>query len=363
MSASSATPPYGVTQEAFGNGIDINLKNGSYHDIVIDHFTMTDVGLSNGAGTAHPGGGAIVVKARDDGATYGAAPATYIGVVTIADGTIDGTSTGIRAGEPGQNIAGPAVQVTDVGITDAVHNSLHGDIDNVTQSPMTVTLDDDGNTLVAHAGATGSFVINGGAGDDVVTTGAGADTLNGGAGNDTLDGGAGADTMVGGDGNDTYIVDNAGDGSRQRGQRHRHGAVVGQLHARRQCREPDPDRQRQHQRHRQRRRQCHHRQHRQQRSHRRRRQRHARRQCRHRYGVLHRHADRGQHHGRRRHRSGGGGNQPGWQVVASGGKAPTLSPASRRSPTAPATASCWSAAAASPPSRPRSTRRSTATPS
>ena len=60
--------PYGV-QGAFGNGIDINLKNGSYHDIVIDDFTMTDVGLSNGAGTAHPGGGAIVVKARDDGAS------------------------------------------------------------------------------------------------------------------------------------------------------------------------------------------------------------------------------------------------------------------------------------------------------
>ena len=34
-----------------------------------------------------------------------------------------------------------------------------------------------------------------------------------------------------------------GDGSAQR--RHRHGAVVGQLHARRQCREPDPDRHRQ----------------------------------------------------------------------------------------------------------------------
>ena len=168
-------------------------------------------GCPTAPGLPHLGGGAIVVKARDDGPTYGAAPATYIGAVTIADGTIDGTSTGIRAGEPGQNIAGPAVQVTDVGITDAVHNSLHGDIDNVTQSPMTVTLDDDGNTLVAHAGATGSFVINGGDGADVVTTGAGADTLNGGAGNDTLDGGAGADTMVGGAGNDTYVVDNAGD--------------------------------------------------------------------------------------------------------------------------------------------------------
>ena len=59
--------------------------------------------------------------------------------------------------------------------------------------------------------------------------------------------------MVGGLGNDTYVVDNAGDvvdGGAERG--HRHGTVVGQLHARRQCREPDPDRQRRHQRHRQR---------------------------------------------------------------------------------------------------------------
>ena len=91
-----------------------------------------------------------------------------------------------------------------------------------------------------------------------------------------------------------------GDGSRHRGQRHRHGAVVDQLHARRQCREPDPDRQRQHQRHRQRRRQRHHRQHRQQHPHRRRRQRYPRRRRRHRYRVLHRHADRGQYHGGRR---------------------------------------------------------------
>ena len=153
-----------------------------------------------------------------------------------------------------------------------------------------------------------------------------------------------------------------GDGSAQRG--HRHGAVVGQLHARRQCREPDPDRQRQHQRHRQRRsptsspataattsspvaaattRSIG--------------------DARHRYGVLRRLADRGHHHGDRRHRSVAGGNSAGRQVVRRTGRAPTFSPASRRSPTPDRTASCWSATAATPPSRPRSTRRSTATPS
>ena len=240
----------------------------------------------------------------------------------IADGTIDGTSTGIRAGEPGQNIAGPAVQVTDVGITDAVHNTAHGDIDNVTQSPMTVNLDDDGNTLVAHAGATGSFVINGGDGADVVTTGAGADTLNGGAGNDTLDGGAGVDAMNGGAGNDTYVVDNAGDvvteasgagsgtdtvqssvsftlganvenltltgGGNINGTGNGDANVItgnagNNIH------------------------------------HRWRRQRHSRRQRWYRYGHLYRHADRGQHHDRRRYRcadrrqpAGLAGGRVGW---------------------------------------------------
>src|SRR5262245_61579980 len=193
--------PYG-TQGAFGNGIDINLKNGTYSNIVIDNFTMTDVGSSTGAGTAHLGGGAIVVKARDDAPSYNSVPATYTGDLIIENGTIDGTSTGIRVGEPGKNIAGPSVVVTDVTITDAVHNSLHGDIDNVTQSTMTVNLDDDGNTVVAHATATGNFVINGGDG---------VDNSSGGAGNDSLDGGAGADTMAGGAGNDTYVVDNVGD--------------------------------------------------------------------------------------------------------------------------------------------------------
>src|SRR5262249_14695385 len=85
--------PYGV-KGTFGNGIDINLKNGTYSNIVIDNFTMTDVGLSNGAGTAHSGGAAIAVKARDDAPSYNSAPASYTGVLTIENGSIDGTSTG-----------------------------------------------------------------------------------------------------------------------------------------------------------------------------------------------------------------------------------------------------------------------------
>ena len=73
---------------------------------------------------------------------------------------------------------------------------------------------------------------------------AGDDFLYGRDGADHLDGGAGADAMDGGDGDDTYVVDNAGDTVVEgRAQlRHRHGDELGQLHARRQCREPDADR-------------------------------------------------------------------------------------------------------------------------
>ena len=119
--------------------------------------------------------------------------------------------------------------MTDVGIADAVHNSLHGDIDNVTQSPMTVTLDDDGNTLVAHAGATGSFVINGGAGDEVVTTGAGADTLNGGAGNDGSTAALAPTRWSAATATIPTSSTMAATGHADRGRRRRHGAVVGQI--------------------------------------------------------------------------------------------------------------------------------------
>ena len=121
----------------FGGGIDINLKwdhetttdtvddDAPYSGITIQDFTFTDVGASDkdGAAASHAGGAAIAVKARDQGSYASPEQASFSGAVIIQNGTIDGTSTGIRAGEPGQNITGPAVTVSDVAITDAVHNA------------------------------------------------------------------------------------------------------------------------------------------------------------------------------------------------------------------------------------------------
>lgn len=112
---------------ANGAGIDINLKYESdYNDITISDFTMTDVGLSNGTGGSHDPGsphgnsGAITIKARNDGPSYNANPAEFDGIVQILNGVIDGTSTGIRIGESGKTVAGPAANIQNVTIIDAV---------------------------------------------------------------------------------------------------------------------------------------------------------------------------------------------------------------------------------------------------
>ena len=178
------------TQGSGGNGIDINLKNGSYSNIEIDHFTLTNVGASDRNGTdaiGHKNGGAIVVEARDAG-SYSTVPASLTDAVSIHDGTIDGhTSTGIQVGEPGQaNLDGPPVTIDNVAITGAEHNgglAPHGDITNVTAATTSYTADGNDNTIDASQ-STGTVTIDGGAGNDTITAGHGNDTITGGAGND-----------------------------------------------------------------------------------------------------------------------------------------------------------------------------------
>ena len=79
-------------------GVDVNLKYGNYQDIKFDGCTFTGNGDNSGT--------ALHIKARDDGKTYGADPATLDGV-TVTGCTFENNNEPDNApivlGEPGAN--------------------------------------------------------------------------------------------------------------------------------------------------------------------------------------------------------------------------------------------------------------------
>ncbi|PLW95918.1 MAG: hypothetical protein C0593_12890, partial [Marinilabiliales bacterium] len=82
--------------QAWSAGFDINLKAGTYSNFTFDNCTIQN----NGIGGAWEGTG-VTIKARDDGSTYGAHPASASNV-TIQNCTITGNERGVRFGEPGK---------------------------------------------------------------------------------------------------------------------------------------------------------------------------------------------------------------------------------------------------------------------
>lgn len=215
------SPPFGGTQGEFGQAIDINLKYENYSGIVFNNTIITNSGYSNQDGGAGFGafGAAIGVKTRDDAPSYSGAPASVTGAVVFNGGSIDGTSTGFRVGEPGKNNLGPDVQINGMSIT----NTAVSDVDNATsavsggltsmvfsgaqvnfdgsasQAALAVTANGLANTIT---GGSGADVLNGAGGNDSLQGNAGSDFLSGGAGNDTVIGGFGDDQLFGGVGND-----------------------------------------------------------------------------------------------------------------------------------------------------------------
>ena len=118
-----------------GNAIDLNLKYETYSDI-----TFTNIDIDNAGKGAAPNG-AIAVKARDDAPSYDSPDqASVSDTIVFNDVNINDTTTGFRVGEPGANNAGPLVTINGITVTNA---SVIG-VENVTQSVLTVNLDDTG---------------------------------------------------------------------------------------------------------------------------------------------------------------------------------------------------------------------------
>lgn len=97
-----------------GQGIDLNLKWADYANISVTNSAFSGNGLGQTMGAA------LAIKARDDGSTYGANPATLT-QVTVSGNTFTGDERAIMLGEPNQTNAGPtAVTINENSFPDAV---------------------------------------------------------------------------------------------------------------------------------------------------------------------------------------------------------------------------------------------------
>ncbi|MEM5474120.1 VCBS domain-containing protein [Hoeflea sp. AS60] len=184
------SPPFGGTDGEFGQAIDINLKYETYENVKFVDTIITNSGNSdlNGAGASGQFGAAIGVKIRDDGTTYGANPASFNGEIEFQGGSIDGTSTGFRIGEPGKDNNGPHVLIDSVLIQNASVTDVENATDPATGGVVTVNMDPMQGTFDGSL-SQAELVING------------SDN------NDTIIGGEAGDTMTGGLGDDIYVVD------------------------------------------------------------------------------------------------------------------------------------------------------------
>ena len=128
----------------FNNGIDINLKWGTYSNIELRNTTVTGSGLLGGATLFDPAG--ITIKARDDG-SY-ATPGATLTTVTLNNVTVSGGVVGVRFGEQGKNNASP----TGVVVSSSSLSGTGGlGLINQTQASVTAT-----NTWWGSASGPGS---------------------------------------------------------------------------------------------------------------------------------------------------------------------------------------------------------------
>ena len=144
-------------------GFDINLKGEeTYQNLSFSGMTFSGNGLNTQDGAA------LMIKARDDGATYGAHPASLTNV-TVQNSFFTGNERGIRFGEPDKNNAGPTNVVVasnfisgNVQTYTGTDGSAYGGVINYTQATVNAA----GNYWGAEDGP---GPVGPGSGDEVTT--------------------------------------------------------------------------------------------------------------------------------------------------------------------------------------------------
>ncbi|HPF70109.1 MAG TPA: right-handed parallel beta-helix repeat-containing protein, partial [Candidatus Krumholzibacteria bacterium] len=147
------------------SGVDVNLKAGTYQNLVFSGCTVT----SNGLGGAQHGVG-LTAKARGTGTLdtgYAAYPATLDNVQVI-DCIVTGNERGIRFGEPGKDNTTPTnVVVSGCTLAGNVQTyagsdgSAYGDVVNVSTAPVNAGFNWWGDTdATDQVGGTGAVAIS-----------------------------------------------------------------------------------------------------------------------------------------------------------------------------------------------------------
>jgi DNA polymerase III delta prime subunit len=119
------SPTWAIPSNA---GIEINLKYGTYRNIVFNNLTVT----GNGIGSVN--GGGLAVKARGTGndSSYSSNPAILEGVA-VSGGSFTGNTVGIRLGEPGKSNTEPAdLTVSNAIISQNTQFGLSNELSGVT---------------------------------------------------------------------------------------------------------------------------------------------------------------------------------------------------------------------------------------
>jgi Ca2+-binding RTX toxin-like protein len=198
----------------------VNLLNADLQNV--ENVLITNTGNASYNFSAQSEGLDITGNSGADTLTGGSGNDTIVGNAGV-DSIIAGAGDDIIVGAQDDALLDGGIQASkDVLKIGAAFNDLSDDqivnIEEVqiTEANLTVSLDQQLESLkiVGYAagastilGGVGNDTIIGGSGGDNITGGAGDDSITGGAGNDVLSGGEGADVLVGADASDTINGD------------------------------------------------------------------------------------------------------------------------------------------------------------